>query len=536
MSTTVRQATFDLLRAEGVDRVFGNPGSTELPFLGSWPNDIQYVLGLQEATVVAMADGYAQATRRPAFVNLHSAIGVGHAAGSLFNAYRNGAPLVVTAGQQTRALLPHAPFLFAERPTEFPRPYVKWACEPARAADVPVALAHAFAIARTPPYGPTFVSVPVDDWAQPCASVARRTVHPHQQPDPAALDAMAASLAAAQRPALIMGPEVDRDGGWQAAVALAERLRAPVFSSPNSHRASFPEDHALFAGFVPAAPGPLADTLAPFDVIAVFGAPVFTFHVEGHCALFDEGGPAIFQVTTDPEMAAGAAAGTAVLGNVAAALAVLAAAVPASERPPPRTRGPAPELAPGGMPGVMKVERVLHLLSRAMPENAIVAEEAPSHRPAIQRHLPIRRPDSFFTMASGGLGYSLPAAVGLSMGAPGRPVVALMGDGSMMYSIQALYTAAQHRVPLVCVVLNNSGYGAMRAFSRVMKVTAVPGIELPGLDFPALAAGHGCRGVRVETEEAFMQAFSEAVTDGGPWVIDVAVDATVGELHVAVRH
>ena len=526
---TVRQAVLDLLRAEGVTTVFGNPGSTELTFLQDWPNDLRYVLGLQEASVVAMADGYAQATGRPAFVNLHSAAGVGHSLGNLFTAFRNQTPLVVTAGQQARSLLPRAPYLFAERATEFPRPYVKWASEPARAEDVPDAIAQAFAVARTPPCGPTFVSVPVDDWDKPCAPVASRTISVQTRPDTDALEAMGRALAGAGRLALVMGPEVDREGGWTAGVALAERLHARCFASPNSFRASFPEDHPLFAGFLPAAPGPLSQILDGFDVIAVFGAPVFTFHVEGHCALFDPGGPAIFQVTADPAAAAGAGAGTSLLGSVHFALEALLALVPASTgpMPPPRTR---PALAEGGS---LTAERVLHLLAQAIPPDAIIAEEAPSHRAAIQQHVRIRHPSSFFTMASGGLGWSLPAAVGLALASPGRRVVAIIGDGSMMYSIQALYTAAQFGLPITVVVLNNGGYGAMRAFSRSMGLSGAPGIDIVGLDFTALATGHGCESARVESAQEFTATFAHATQANGPWVIDVAVDPAFGELYAS---
>ncbi len=529
VGTTVRQAVLDLLRAEGVTAVFGNPGSTELTFLRDWPNDIQYVLGLQEAAVVAMADGYAQGTGRTAFVNLHSAAGVGHSLGNLFTAFRNGTPMVVTAGQQARSLLPRSPYLFAERATEFPRPYVKWASEPARAEDVPDAVAHAFAVARTPPCGPAFVSIPVDDWARPCAPVAARRIIGRARPDPDGVQALGAALAAARRPVLVMGPEVDSDGGWAAGVALAERLRAPCFASPNSHRASFPEDHPLFAGFLPAAPGPMAQTLDGFDVIAVFGAPVFTFHVEGHCGLFDPGGPAIWQVTADPAGAAGAGAGTSVIGSVRAALEGLLDAVPESDRPV-RAARPRPAPAAGG---ALTAEQVLHALAGALPADAILAEEAPSHRTAIQRLLPIRRPGSFFTMASGGLGWALPAAVGLALASPGRRVAAIIGDGSMMYSIQALHAAARLRLPLTVVVLNNGGYGAMRSFSQAMGLQGAPGIDIAGLDFPALAAGHGCEGVRVETAGAFAAALSHALRSDRPWVIDAAVDPSFGELYAA---
>ena len=166
-SLTVKHATLDLLRSFGIKKVFGNPGSTELPFLADWPDDIDYVLGLQEASVIGMADGYAQATRNAGFVNLHSGAGVGHALGNIFTAHRNQTPLVITAGQQARSILPLQAFLYAERASEFPRPYVKYTVEPARAEDVPAAIARAYYVAMQPPCGPTFVSVPIDDWTHP---------------------------------------------------------------------------------------------------------------------------------------------------------------------------------------------------------------------------------------------------------------------------------------------------------------------------------------------------------------------------------
>src|ERR671932_2333319 len=180
---SVRQATLGLLRDVGMTTVFGNPGSTELPFLDSWPNDFRYILALQEASSVAMADGYARATGRAAFCNLHSAVGVGHAAGSIFTAFRNQAPLVISAGQQERSLLPLKPFLGATEAANFPKPYVKWSCEPARAEDVPAALAHAYYIAMQKPYGPTFVSIPIDDWRAETDPVAPRRISGDAAPD-----------------------------------------------------------------------------------------------------------------------------------------------------------------------------------------------------------------------------------------------------------------------------------------------------------------------------------------------------------------
>src|SRR6201999_3065414 len=207
---SVKQATLDLLRSFGIKKVFGNPGSTELPFLSDWPDDIDYVLGLQEATVIGMADGYAQATRNAAFVNLHSAAGVGHALGNIYTAHRNQTPMVTTAGQQPRSILPLHAFLYAERASEFPRPYVKYSVEPARAEDVPAAIARAYYVAMQPPCGPTFVSVPIDDWQRPPKAIEARSVSRDVFPDLDALRGLAQTLAASERPAFVVGPAIDR--------------------------------------------------------------------------------------------------------------------------------------------------------------------------------------------------------------------------------------------------------------------------------------------------------------------------------------
>src|SRR4030095_4058884 len=187
---TVRAVVLNLLRAFGITTIFGNPGSTELPLFRDFPKDFRYILGLQEAVVVGMADGYAQATRNAAFINLHSAAGVGHAVGNIFTAFRHRTPLLVTGGQQARAILPFDPFLYSKEATELPKPYVKWSCEPARAEDVPLAIARGYYVAMQPPRGPVLVSVPADDWARRCEPVAPRVVSRELRPEPRVLQAI----------------------------------------------------------------------------------------------------------------------------------------------------------------------------------------------------------------------------------------------------------------------------------------------------------------------------------------------------------
>ena len=526
-SLTVKDATFNLLRAFGIRKMFGNPGSTELPFLSDWPDDIDYVLGLQEASVIGMADGYAQATRNAGFVNLHSAAGVGNALGNIYTAHRNQTPLVITAGQQARSILPLQAFLYAERASEFPRPYVKYSVEPARAEDVPAAIARAYYVAMQPPCGPTFVSVPIDDWARPTQPVEAREVSRELGPDAAAMQALVAALSQSKRPALVVGPGIDRAEAVDLMVKVAEKAKAAVWVSPFSARCSFPERHPQFAGFLHASPGQLSDALRDHDLVVVIGAPVFTFHVEGHAAIFD-GATALFQITDDPTAAAVTPIGASIVATIKPALAMLLDLLPETTRaiPAGRTLPPAP-IAAEPIP----VEFLLHSLFHAMPKDAVLVEEAPSHRLAMQKFMPMRGQDSFYTMASGGLGYGLPAAVGMALGRPGVQTVCLIGDGSAMYSIQALWTAARRKLPLTVVVINNAGYGAMRSFSQVMQVRNVPGLELPGIDFVRIAEGMGCDAVRVDKSAELATALQRGLGHDGVSLIEVVVDSAVPLLY-----
>jgi benzoylformate decarboxylase len=525
-AVSVKHATLDLLRSFGIKKVFGNPGSTELPFLSDWPDDIDYVLGLQEASVIGMADGYAQATRNAGFVNLHSAAGVGNALGNVYTAHRNQTPLVITAGQQARSILPLQAFLYAERASEFPRPYVKFSVEPARAEDVPAAIARAYYVAMQPPCGPTFVSVPIDDWTHQTQPLEARSVSRQIGPDPDAIRTLVAALSASQRPALVVGPGVDRAGAVELMVKVAEKMRAAVWASPFSARCSFPERHPQFAGFLHASPAQLSDALREYDLVVVIGAPVFTFHVEGHASIFD--GTTIFQITDDPTAAAATPVGTSIVASMKPALTLLLDLLSPTSRTMPASRILPPAPAAGDP---IPVEFLLHTLSASMPDNAVLVEEAPSHRPAMQKFMPMRGQDSFYTMASGGLGFSLPAAVGMALGRPGIRTVCLIGDGSAMYSIQALWTAAQRQVPLTIVVINNAGYGAMRSFSQVMQVRNVPGLDLPGIDFVQIAQGLGCDAVRVSKASELAPALKRGLAHDGTSLVEVIVDSSVPLLY-----
>jgi len=244
---TVWTATYNLLRALGLTTVFGNPGSTEQPFLKNFPSDFDYILGLQEASAVAMADGFAQATGKPALVNLHTSAGTGNGMGNIMTAFQNKTPLIITAGQQTREMIICDPLLTNRDETMLPRPYVKWAYEPKRAEDVPRAIMRAFALALQPPAGPVYVSIPLDDWDKTALGPADvRTVSDRIGPDPERLSEFADRINGSKSPVLVYGAEIEKAGAWSVGVAIAEKLCAPVYRAPAAERACFPENHPLF--------------------------------------------------------------------------------------------------------------------------------------------------------------------------------------------------------------------------------------------------------------------------------------------------
>lgn len=516
---TVREVTLDLLGRLGMRHVFGNPGSTELTFFRDFPADFHYVLGLQEAVAVGMADGFAQATRNAALVNLHSAVGVGHAMGNLFTAYRNRSPLVVTAGQQSRSLLPLEPFLFSSRATELPQPYVKWAVEPARAQDVPRAIERAYHIAMTPPRGPAFVSIPIDDWDEPCEPLVPRRVAPEQRADAAALRRVARALQGSARPVFVVGAAIDRDRAWPEVVRLAEMHGALVWASPLIGRCGFPEDHPLFAGFLPAFREQIHQRLSGHDVALVIGAQVFTYHAEGEGGYVPEG-LSVFQITEDADWAASAVTGESIVGGVGAALRELVTmprdGAPAAQR----GRQPAPVLP---LADPVTDSLLLQVLAELRAPDSIIVEEAPSTREPMHDYLPILRPETFYTCSSGGLGHALPAAVGIALARRDQQVIALLGDGSAMYSIQALWSAAQLQLPLVVIIVNNRGYSALKFFSKRFGLSDPVGTELPGIDFTQLAQSMGCDALRVTRTADLHATLRQALASRRPVLVDVHV-------------
>jgi benzoylformate decarboxylase len=524
---SVREASFDLFRAHGMTTMFGNPGSTELPMLADFPSDFRYVLGLQEAVVVGMADGFAQASGKTASANLHTAPGVGNAMGAIFNAQANHSPVLVTAGQQARAQITLQANLTNRDAIRMPHPLVKWSYEPARAEDVPLALAHGTHLASLPPKGPVFVSLPMDDWyaevdeADAAHAIGRR-VQGRALADPDAVKDLAAQLDAASNPVLVAGPDIDASGGWDAAIALAERQRLPVWASPATGgvRLGFPESHPNFRGVLPPAIGPVGQTLEGHDLILVVGSSVFPSYPYIPGPLLPEGARLV-AVTSDPDEAARAPMGDALVADVKLTLEALVEAVPESSRPGPEPN-PGPQEIPPTDP--LNSSTVHTALGEVLPEDAIVVLESPSSTLALRNQLRLSRPGSYYFSAGGGLGFGLAASVGVQLAQPDRPVVCVIGEGSVQYAVSAFWSAVAYRAPVTFLVLRNSEYAILKWFAEVEQVTGAPGLDLPELDVAAVAAGYGVASTKASARDEVSGALEKALASSRPELVEVPVE------------
>jgi benzoylformate decarboxylase len=522
---TVHQVTYDLLRKLGLTTVFGNPGSTEQTFLKNFPDDFTYILGLQEASVLAMADGFAQSTGKPTLVNLHTSAGTGNAMGSLVAAYKGNTPLIVTAGQQTREMVLCDPYLSNPEPTLMPLPWVKWAYEPKRAEDVPAAFMRAYTVALQPPAGPVFLSIPLDDWEKPALGPAViRTASSRVAPDAERLRDFADRINRAKRPLLVFGPEVDRAGAWDAGVAVAEKVAGPVYSGPLPDRASFPENHPLYQGMLPLTVAGVSEKLQGYDLVVVIGAQVFRYYpyVAGDWL---PDGTELLQITADPALAGAAPVGDSLISDPRLALEQLVGLINDRGTGSAQTAQVAKVEIADATSSPLTPDAAFSTLASVKPADSPLVTESTSTMAQQMRWLPTTRPASFFATASGGIGWGVPGAVGIALGdrARGvkRTVVATIGDGSFQYSVQSIWTAAQHRLPIVFVVMRNEEYSILKSFALLEETPGVPGLDLPGLDIASIASGFGLRSVNVDTTEKLAAEFTSALTTDGPTVIVV---------------
>jgi benzoylformate decarboxylase len=522
----VRDAAIDVFRARGLTRMFANPGSTEVPLLLELPSDFEFVLGLHEASVVGMATGWAIARDEPALVLLHTTAGLGNAVGALATARVNRAPLVVLVGQQDRRHLAHEPFL-AGRLEGLAGTYPVSVEQPVRAQELPGTIGRAWHAATTR-RGPALVVVPMDDWLAPAADeddqpAAAGTVLRAAAVDPAAVDALVALLESAERPALVVGAAADGQRAWDALVELAERLDAPVWQEAFTARAGFPQDHPRFAGHLPSDRARLRQVLEPFDAVLVVGGPAFRQYAFAPGPFYGPG-TQVAVVTDDPDEAHRSAAELVVLAPVAVTCEALVDRLVAREGTSGAVFEPPP--APAATDGPLTSAHIFSSLARRLPRDAIVFEEAPSSKPELHARIPARAPGGFLSPAMGGLGFAIPAAIGVRMAQPERPVVAIVGDGSSLYAIQALWSAAHYGVGAVFLILANGGYTVMDRLAELQGGVSVwP--RFPEVDLSGLARSFGCPARRVTTFDELEAVFDEIVPGlagrGEPLFLEVVV-------------
>lgn len=527
---TVWDAFYDVLRHYGMTTMFGNPGSTEEPMLKNFPSDFKYVLALQEASVVAMADGYAQATHSPVVVSLHTAAGTGNGMGTLMTASCGKTPLIVIAGQQHRDMLIAEPLLTNREETTFPKPWVKWAYQPVIAQDVPGALVRAIAMATLPPQGPVYLSIPLDDWDKEASKpVITRHVSTRFAPDPELISVFCNHLYKASALALVYGQEIDKSLGWKEGIQLAELLGAPVYTAPTAERAVFPSNHPLYRGSLPMARGPLCEATEAYDTLLVVGAEVWRYYpyVDGPIG---PAGQKVLHITNDAHDAAKAIIGDALISDAKLALEGLVQGLVklGVQQQHDKSYEMKPlQLSPlsGKMP--MTALDAFTIAARHRPDNAILFQESPSNISDLLQVWPAQQTEQYFSFASGGLGFAGPASVGMALAQKMKgnaPTFLVIGDGSFHYSVQSIYTAVREKVRLIILVPRNEEYAILKEFAVLENTPAVPALDLPGLDAVAVAKAYGCQAYRADTVEELDKRVELALKADGPVLIEFAID------------
>ncbi|HEY3065585.1 MAG TPA: thiamine pyrophosphate-binding protein [Methylomirabilota bacterium] len=549
--TSGKQAFLQILRHEGVSVMFGNPGTTELPLMDGLAREpgIRYVLALQEAVAIAMADGYAQASGGLGAVNVHVSPGLGNAMGMLYDAQKAGAPLLLTAGQHDQSFTVTEPILWSELPP-VARPFVKWATEVHRLEDLPRIVHRAAKTALAHPSGPVFLSLPVDvlnaerdlELGEP-TRVASRIVG-----DRAAVAEAARLLASAQRPLLVAGDAVAHGDALAELAELAELLGAPVMIEGVASTCSFPFMHPLYAGSLPRLAPQIRAELMRHDLLFSVGADLFTLSLPSDVDPMPPG-LTVVHLDVDPwEIGKNYPAAVGILGDPKATLpelteeirrrtgkpghpdaarrkdAVRAAGEQARADLMKRADGDAGRLPMAPLTLVREV-------ARAVTPDTTVIDESISSSAGVRHLFPCADPKSFFGIRGGGIGWGLPAALGAKLALPDRPVVALVGDGSAMYTNQALWTAAHESLAVVYVIFNNGSYRILKQRTRALKGFSAEddryvGMDLdrPRIDYVGLARALGVPGVRVEKASEVAPAVGRALASGGPYLIDAVID------------
>lgn len=546
-----KTALLELLKQEGVRIMFGNPGTTELPLMDALAaeRELRYVLALQEAPAMGMADGYAQASGQCAVVNLHAAPGLGNAMGMLYDAQKAGAPILVTAGQHEQRFNFTEPLLWADLPT-IARPFVKWSEEVRRLEDLPRAIHRAVKTALAPPMGPVFLSLPGDiltasadlDMGSPSrvASGIRG--------DKNAIAQAAAIIAKAHNPVIIAGDAVPQGNALQELVALAEAIGAPVYDEGMASRAMFPSSHPLYRGALVRLPEAIRDLLTQHDLLVSIGGDLFTLSLPGEVEPMPEAFPVIHMDTDPWELAKNYPEAVSILGEPKVTLPELTEAV-RSARSAADTESAGKRLQQAkadGVTGLRKLHAMadavsqrnpihplalMQTIGRLLPDDTVVIDETVSSGNGLRRFLKSDDAQSFYGLRGGGIGWGLPAAIGVKLALPDRPVVALIGDGSAMYTIQGLWTAARENLRMVFIIINNYSYRILKQRTNAMKGLAAQAdnyvamdLDKPRVDFVSVARGLGLAAHRATTLSDLGDLLGKALATDGPTLIDVEVD------------
>jgi len=548
-----RQAIVEIFRREGVEYIFGNPGTTEMPLIVALEDHppIKYILSLHEGAALGMAHMYANASGKTGVVNLHVAPGLGNALGALYNAMVGKMPLLVTAGQQDSRMLIREPLLSHDL-VAMARPLTKWSVQIQHIEEIPVIIPRAFKVAQDPPRGPVFVALPsdiLDDEADldlpSSSSFYRRT-----PPDPQGIEAAAEILIGAKNPVIICGDGVAASKAQAELVQVAERLGAPVWNTMMMGSLNFPTSHPHFTGVLPAEFAVIRSLLGEADTVLAVGANLFeeVFYSKGSplpedCSLIhmDDstreigknlpvavGLPADLKVALQKLLESLVSKMTDTYHQEAqkrcAAIAEQKKQNQDRQEQRVREKWDNQPISPA---------RLMADLRDCLPPDAIIYNEAITASIDLFGMIPFDQPGSFFGNHGGGIGQGLPGALGVKLAKPDQTVIAVVGDGSAMYTIQSFYTAAYHNIPVIYIIISNQSYRILKynmnrylLMQRITKERPYPFMNLnePALDFVSLARGMGMSGKCITRPDDIQPTIKEALSLGEPYVIEIRTE------------
>jgi benzoylformate decarboxylase len=551
-----RQVFMETLRAHGVEYIFGNPGTTEMPILDSlleYP-ELRYIMTLQESIAVGAAHYYAQASGKTGVVNLHVAPGLGNGLGMLYNGYEANSPMLVTAGQQDRRMRLREPLLGHDL-VAMAAPIVKWSVEVQSADEMAPILHRALKIAHDPPEGPVFVALPIDVMEQDTTAgpVAASELYRRAHPDAAGIERAASLIASARRPVIIVGDGIARSGAQDELVALAELAGAPVYYEGLYHQIDFPTDHPNCSLRLPFDHAAIRSTLGSADVVLLAGGSFFEEVWFDHGSPFPDGARVVQIEASPTKLAHNFPLDLGLVGDPRESLRALRervarstdgdfrsaakernAALAAAQKK--ETDGQAARAKQKWNDDPIAAARLMAEIRDAMPKDTVVVNEAITLTADVMRTLAFPRAGDYYGTRGGGIGQAVPGAIGVKVAHPDRPVLAISGDGSALYTIQALWTSAHHDLPMVWVILHNRSYRILKfnldIYQRRFGLPGdrpYPHMDLTGpeVDFAAIARGFGVASEQVTKPDQIKPALDRAFASGKPYLLDVLIDGRV---------